>query len=233
MRSLTGGFVSIALFSVFAVGQLLTSLVLKCDVIRASVVSFENEGEEVPPRPARQNAILRAYFRKQYMSLRVERYEFNQTFMEKYVDRQIDTFLDDVDARLKQLVEDLTLAEREHEAWLLDTDPETTRAEEWRLENALDEVADTAGGLKSKLSRVFVQLDGKERLPIEVQAQDGYQEEMSYLRDQVSEAERRICDYLFRTTNTVPYQNLKGENMLIRLFWAEKTAEEIRKQLQH
>jgi hypothetical protein len=75
---------------------------------------------------------------------------------------------------------------------------------------------------------VFLRLDGKEEPPIQIEPADGFQAEMDFLREQVEEAERRIRDYLFQTTNIVAYQNIKGENMIIRLHWTEKIADGVR-----
>jgi len=187
----------------------------------------EDEEDESPPPGARQNDILRAYFRNQYVSLRTERYDLNESFMERYIDRQIDAFLEDVDSRLKGLNSSLDQAEKVYRKLAECADPDVER----ELAEDLEEVDDAAGGLRGRLANIFLQLDGKEKLPIEINASDGFGEEMTFLKNQIHEAEKRIRDYLFQTTNTIPYQNLKGENMIIRLHWAEKTAEGIRDEL--
>jgi hypothetical protein len=188
----------------------------------------EEEEKEPPPPAARQNTILRGYFRSQYMNLRSERYDLNETFMEKYVDRQIDVFLADIDSRLEELRDWLDRAEEAHATMLHSEDENQKQQARKRLERALKEVDKSAGGLKSKLLNVFLRLDSKEDLPIEIGWKADFREEMVFLREQVETAEMRIRDYLFRATNTVPYLDLKGENMMIRLYWAEKTADRIR-----
>lgn len=190
----------------------------------------EKEDEEEPP-PSRQNMILRAFFRQQYIGLRTERYDVNETFMEKYVDRQIDAFLEDVESRLEKLNNYLAQAVEAH-AMLLDSEDSVVRKEaSARYATALKRIDDSAGGLKGKLLHIFPRIDSKERLPIEIDSTGGYQDEMRFLTEQVEEAENRIRDYLFRTTNTVPYQNLRRQNMMIRLYWAEKTADGIKDSL--
>jgi len=189
----------------------------------------EEEDEDEPPPPAaRQNTILRAYFRRQYLNLRSERYDLNETFMEKYVDRQIDVFLADIDSRLKELKYWLDQAEEAHQNMLTAEDENQKKGARKQLAKALKEVDNSAGGLKNKLLNIFLRLDSKERLPIQIDSKTDHREEMAFLREQVDTAEIRIRDYLFRATNTVPYLDLKGENMMIRLYWAEKTADGIR-----
>lgn len=195
------------------------------------VVEEEKDEEERPPPPSRQNAILRAYFRSQYRSLRTEGFDLDETFLERYVDRQIDSFLEDIESRLARLRYWLARAEQAHASVLASTNPRAEKEEMVELATVLKEVDNTAGGLRGKLGNIFIQLDGKKKLPIDVNPADGFQEELTFLREQVDEAENRIRDYLFRTTNTIPYQSLKGENMMIRLYWAEKTADGIRDQI--
>jgi len=190
-------------------------------------VQDEEEVEEPVP-PARQNFLLRAYFRKQYLQMRTDRFDLNESFMERYIDRQIDHFVEVLEELVERLKGRLELAEAEHTNWSGSRD---TRNGHVRFSRALKELGDTAGDIRGKLSHVFFQLDSKERLPIEIAAQSSYQNEMSYLRTQVEEAVSRIRAYMFDSTYTVPVQNLKKENMLIRLYWAEKTADGIRDQL--
>jgi hypothetical protein len=187
-----------------------------------------SQEEKEPPPAARQNIILRSHFRSQYMHLRAERYDLNETFMEKYVDRQIDTFLSDIDARLKQLNYWLKQAELAYAKWSDPNQAADEQQERARLNKALREVDKAAGGLKGKLDNIFLRLNGKEKPPVEIQPEDGFDQEMTFLREQVNEAEKRIRDYLFRTTNVIPYESIRGENMIIRLYWTEKTANGIR-----
>ncbi len=196
----------------------------------ATLWGFQEEtiGEDTPPPAARQNAILRAYFREQYLNLRTERYDLNETFMERYVDRQIDSFLEDIDSRLKALRYSLEEVERAYNELSRATNSGTKREDLTRLATLLKEIDNNAGGLRGKLLNVFIQLDGKENLPIKITSADDYRKEMKFLREQVDEAEKRIREYLFQNRSTVPYQDLKRENMIIRLYWAEKTAEGIR-----
>jgi hypothetical protein len=192
--------------------------------------TLEDEEKESAPA-SRQNAILRAYYRSQYLNLRSERYDLNETFMENYVDRQIDAFLADIEGRLEGLKYWMAEAERNHEALLCSEDAAEKNEPRRRLAAALKEVDNIAGGLKRRLENVFLRLDGKEKLPIEIAREGDFREEMAFLRKQADIADRRIRDYLFRTTNTVPYVHLQGENMMIRLYWAEKTADGIRDRL--
>jgi len=147
------------------------------------------------------------------------------------IDDAYEAALDDIDARLEKLRYWLGEAEQAHLTMLNTNDLSQRTEAKIRLSKALKEVDSTAGGLKGKLLNIFLELDSKEKLPIEISSADDYRQEMSFLREQIEVAESRIRDYLFLTTNTVPYLQLKGENMLIRLYWAEKTADGIRDEL--
>jgi hypothetical protein len=202
---------------------------------KASGQSGENmdvkDEDEEPILPARQNLLLRAYFRKQYLNMRTDRFDLNESFMERYVDRQIDHFVETLEELVERLKQRLRAAEEAHRDWSTPEDDGRARARGVRFAKALKEVGDTAGDIRGKLSHVFFQLDGKERLPIEIASQGSYEEEMAYLRTQVEEAVARISDYMFDSTYTVPYENLKKKNMIIRLYWAEETADRIRERL--
>lgn len=202
----------------------------------------EQNGEELPA--ARQNALLRSHFREMYpryvsgWSNRGFRSLENDEFAERFIDRQIDNYLKDIEDQLAQLETNLTAAELLRERILTyRADPATDqeyREALGRFEMALNKVQNHAGNLKDQLEYAFSGLEGKKKLTHKIDStslENFYEEELRFLRRRAQEAERRIRDYLFFSVNTVDVKELQQETMLVCLYQVQQMAKEIRKSL--
>jgi hypothetical protein len=203
---------------------------------------FQSDDEKPNPEEevvhhGRQIEILRDYFRKQYP--RTEGiFQPNDRFVESFVDRQIDHFLKEVEGRIKQLRSDLETAQKlrgrlienmedsDHQDLLIQTKTDF-KAVVKSLQNTADDLGD-------QLGVVFLFMDSKEEFDHKVTSAsvDGFFEgELDYLKLQVEAAERLIQDFFFRRTNTVEYEDLMAQNMLVRLYWIEQMARAVNRRI--
>jgi hypothetical protein len=200
------------------------------------------ESEDLPA--ARQNALLRSHFREMYPRSASggwnRRYEelANDDFTERFIDRQIDNYLEELEKQLDRLEINMTVAEGLRARILtIRTDSTLTQQYEEALEGfeeALEEVQKGADRLKDQLEYAFTGLQGKRRLDQVVDStsqEDFYREELLFLRRQIDEADERIRNYLFRSVNTVDVKELQEETMMVCLYQVEQMAREVRKSL--
>lgn len=190
------------------------------------------ESEEPPPPKARSNPLLRQFFRDLYPSKPSGGMAANEEFLDRFVDRQIDRFVEDIDVRLGELVDAMEVTERLRTR---SVDGGGDREEVRRaLAGSLRRIGDLASGLSGRLAMVFRGLERRKRLEIRISPEsrvDGFVEEVDFIGRQVTEADRLVRDYLFRGTNTVTLEDLGGEDMLVRLDWAEKMSREVARAL--
>ncbi|MEE8161351.1 MAG: hypothetical protein V3T61_06915 [Acidobacteriota bacterium] len=187
------------------------------------------------PFPARQNPILRQYFRKQFYETRVlhnRRIPSTPTFVEHFVDRQIDYYL----RKLREKLDSMSFHFAHLEGAVQGLRPGLTEQnrsqarELWR--KSLEQIHDDSGALRSMISYVFTELKNKDsgKAHIRPDAIDsGFQEERVYLGEQISEAEHRIRGYFFKSKNTIQVEELKGENMLIHLHRVREVSKAMKK----
>ena len=191
--------------------------------------------EDLPP--ARQNQILREYFRRQYSGIEFnEKWpEANDFFVERYIDRRIDVFLQQVREKLSNLKSRFAQVQEIRERTL--SAPATGRdavlnRKEWRRQ--LKELRDVANALRETLAFIFTDLDSKGGFKPKIEdraVKTGFDGEMNFMEEQIKKAEQRIVDYLFVPRNTVNLQDLQDENMLIHLYRVKELADEIRDKL--
>jgi hypothetical protein len=191
-----------------------------------------SKSEEPPPPKARSNPLLRQFFRELYPSKPSGGMAANEEFLDRFVDRQIDRFVEDIDVRLGELVAAMEVTERLRTRYF---DGGGDRVEVHRaLAGSLRRIGDLASGLSGRLAMVFRGLERRKRLEIRIPPEsraDGFVEEVDFIGRQVTEADRLVRDYLFRGTNTVTLEDLGGEDMLVRLDWAEKMSREVARAL--
>ncbi len=192
---------------------------------------------------ARQNALLRTHFREMlHPRTRTPPNELqiasNDEFVERFIDRQIDNYLKEIDKQLNRLNSNLTVAEEVRDRVLLLRNicsTEGLQKEAFvRFDRALKEVQDSADSLKDQLQFAFNGLGRKTELEHVVDKrgkEDFYQEELRFLRQQSKLAEEGIRDYLFRSVSTVEVRELREENMVVCLSLVEKMAREVRRSL--
>ncbi len=201
----------------------------------AGSVSFApGAQEEEDPPPARQNPILRAYFRRQLQNMRsfgASSRGRRDPFLDDYVDRQIDHYLSELREKLADLNNHFAQVEQAQETILQGSSAQAIGPARVQWRNALKGVQDEAGDLWNMLRYVLTVLEDKGDLqPVEPQEQDSlYEEETQFIGEQIGKAEKRITEYLFQVESVIQLEDLKGENMLIHLYLAREMAKKIRK----
>lgn len=200
-----------------------------------------NEAEELPA--ARQNTLLRSHFREMYPRSAAGGWNRsydppNDDFTERFIDRQIDSYLEEIERQLDRLEINMTVAEGLRERILaIRTDSAPAQQYEEAMEGfekALEEVQKGADQLKDQLEYAFTGLQGKRRLDHRVDStsrENFYGEELLFLRRRIDEAEERIRNYLFRSVNTVDVKELQEETMMVCLYQVGRMAREVRKDL--
>lgn len=195
----------------------------------------EEESEDFES-PARQNPILREYFRKQYLNITPEREErfTPPIFLERYVDRQIDHFLKGVEERLADIRSLLGEVEQVREEFVAAEGAVDNRAAQQRFRNSIRQLESQADDLRKHLAFMFPGLDDRTSFRPSLERnslKSGFQKEIVYIREQLDRAEDEIRDYLFHSTNTVRLEALKEEGMLILLYRAKEMAKRVREEL--
>lgn len=203
-------------------------------------VELSAQSDTVAISPAaRENESLRRLFRTFYPNSRDSFAMPPRMFLETFIDQQIDHYVMGVEERLRRLMAHLTVSENLR-IRLLDLRAEGREAEpayaEGRIlfRKELEEVEDAADRLRDHLEMAAAGLKGKSKLEYQLspeRREDLFGREILFIRTQVDKAETGIRDYLFRSTNTVSLEEIQGQNMLVRLHWAEQMAKRIRGEL--
>ncbi len=161
--------------------------------------------------------------------------EVNNFFVEQYVDRQIDIFLQQIREKLSDLKSRFAqvreMRERTLAAPPMGRDAVLNK-KEWKRQ--LKELRDVAGALRQRLAFIFTDLDSKGDFKPQIEdraVKTGFDGEMNFMEEQIKKAEQRIVDYLFVPRNTVNLQDLQYENMLIHLYRVKEVAGRIREKL--
>ncbi len=178
---------------------------------------------ETAAAAARQNPILRDFYRRLYPGLDGS-FPPSDEFLESFIDRQIDAFAADIDRRLTQITDRAAIVER-----LIDRRDAAQGEGRHQVERSLKAVlrlmADDCDGLADRLQLVFAGLNrrGRNREPRAEEDRDPY----VMLFAHIQAADRAIRDYLFTSRQVVRVEDLEGEDMLMRLDAAEKLAREL------
>lgn len=190
--------------------------------------------EEPPPPKARLNPLLRRFFREMYPRSGGPQFSVNEEFLERFVDRQVDQFVEDIDRRLEELTAASEMVEGLRVRYVEEGSGVDRQEVRRALVGSLRRIADQTSGLAGRLAMVFRGLERRKRLDIRITPESralGFVEEIDFMSRQIAEADRLVRDYLFRGTSTVRLEDLGGEDMLVRLDWAEKMAREVARNL--
>lgn len=162
------------------------------------------------------------------MSLGSEGLTPNTLFMEKFIDRQIDHFVEETESDLARLQQAGKKADRCRLLWSKPPDPREDLVQSC-LE-AFKEIDDAAGDVRSRIGPVLIGLDSREDLPAEFEEEGPTRalEQLDFLIEHLDKAVERVRAYFIRPTNTVSVGNLQKENMMIYLHWAEEVAGRLR-----
>lgn len=237
MRGKTKGKVSLCLQLVC--WCILTFLAVQLPVPAEAAVQ-DGANDTVKPVSARQNPILREFFRKRYLGLMHDPFGRggprvpNPYFVERHVDSQIDRFLEDVDHRLVRIESQIRTIDDLRRILYGERSNSSHDAGEarknWREQ--LKAFREDADDLRKLLKSIFVDLKDSDRfeprLSSAAHPEERFLPEIRFLKKEVESASREIRDYLFLTTHTVTVENLQGENMLIHLFHIREMAGRIR-----
>jgi hypothetical protein len=152
-------------------------------------------------------------------------------FLEDYVDRQIDNYLEELTEKLAHLNSHFGQLEQAQEIILQDSSAQAVSRARLHWRNSLKGVQDKSGDLWNMLRYVLTVLEDKGDLkPLVPQEPDSvYPNETRFIGEQISKAEKRIREYFFQTHSVIELEDLKGENMLIHLYLAREMAKRIRK----
>lgn len=196
-----------------------------------SLGAQDREEEKLPP--ARQNPILREHFRKRIdeIGLFKEERRLSDTFVQRFIDRQIDHYLSQLREKLDLLKTQFAEVERAGKAMREATCAETIQEARVRCRDALEEVGDQAGSLRSLLSYVLAELKSKDdfKPQIDNRAKDSaFEKETQFIGEQITKAEERIRRYFFEPNNTIRLEDLRGENMLIYLYRVREMSKKLK-----
>jgi hypothetical protein len=191
----------------------------------------DDQSREKTLPPARQNKLLRDFFRALYP--RYQREPPVDEFVENFVDSQIDALLTEIQEKLNNLNQTCDMATKLRERWMNAPAQEKNPAR-IALVATLRRLADRSDDLADRLSSLFVGLKRDKKIDFVRSSKDNsdaFRREFEFLQLQVTEATRLVDDYFFRSTNTVTVTDLGGENMLVRLDWAEFMAKDLAKRI--
>ncbi|MDA2923526.1 hypothetical protein MYX65_02530, partial [Acidobacteria bacterium AH-259-L09] len=171
-----------------------------------SLGAQDREEEKLPP--ARQNPLLREHFRGRLdeIGLFKEERRLNDAFMERFIDRQIDHYLSQLRQKLDLLKTHFAEVERAGKAMREATCAEKIQEARVRYRDALEEVQDQAGSLRSLLGYVLAELKSKNdfKPQIDKRAKDSaFEKETQFIGEQIAKAEERIHRYFFESNNTI------------------------------
>lgn len=188
----------------------------------------EEDDEKKPP--ARQNAVLRRYFRQQYIAFAGDGVYLNRTFMERYVDRQIDHLLEQTERRLTELERNADLG---CETWRDWAEAPGDRRSREAFKRALKDLEDAADSLGDKLAGIFRGMSYKAVVPPlpHEGAPEAVRDTLKGLKAETLEVRTAVTEYLFEPSHTVKLETLSGDDILARLYRLKKTAEGLRKSL--
>ena len=184
--------------------------------------------------PARQNTILRAYFRKQFANMR----SFHNTpgwrndpFAENFVDRQIDHFLSQLHEKLSLLRSHFSQVEASRTALLTVTSPQEQRSARLQWETSLRKVERYSGDVWNLLRYILTNLEDRDHFKPRFSAADMesvFRRQVEFMGEEIVEAERKIQHYFFESGRTVQVEDLRGENMLIHLYHVKQMAKKLK-----
>lgn len=206
-----------------------------CFVSLYAVFSGEKQTAEERRTFAVQNPILRNYFRDLYPQIYSSRFPPQAAFVESFVDGQVENFLREVAEHLEEIRRGISTARKLRERVVANSLPGGDRRVAMEAQIAfrttMRRVEDSCDDLGDKLDLVFRAMDRDKDFDIGTGSEEFFGTELDILDSQFEESERLIHAYLFSSTNTVDFADLKGENMLTRLYRAKELAKYIREQL--
>jgi len=176
--------------------------------------------------------VLREYFRKEYQTVLSSDLDVPDPFVEVFVDRRIDDYLE----RLGQEVDTLKqsrelLAEIGNELSGADGSIEEMKP---RLRRTLEDFEETSDKLRKMVSRILLDLDSKSdfkppRDPVRGRAE--CVRDIEFLVTRTDKALSELEQFFFSAGAVVHVADLQNQNMLTYLFEANRMARDMKKGL--
>lgn len=194
-------------------------------------------GEEATPKylHALQNPLLRAYFRKLYISARMasEPRLKSSPFSETIIDYQISHFITGVESDLKVLSESVDQLVQTRKVSKLETETSqfTARA---NIRQLAAVISKRSSRLQRSLRRILIHLRSKAKIFPTVKPgsrENFYAAETFYIERQASNAERLIREYFFSSEPIVDVRDLKQHNMLMLLHLVQEMAKSLERDI--
>ena len=186
---------------------------------------------------ARQNPILREYFRRQARELGIPsrgRFSRNSRFIEGMIDRRIDHFMEKLQEKIRLLKSNIAEVQRLNSLLVSTKSPTEIETLHQPWHTALDGLEDEAKDLRNMLSYLFPQLRNRNKFKPQIDSdarKNGLTQEIRFLKSQVETAEKRITEYFLQAGTTIKLTDLKSENMLICLNRVRLMARELKQAL--
>ena len=189
---------------------------------------------EKPQFPARQNLILRQYFRARFSEAYISQNHLVSSppiFIENLIDRQIDNYITELDKRLKDIKSQSASLEVAAKGLRFGEEGPNYLQSRKMWKESMGKIHDDARALHRMISYVLTGLENKDDVEIDIGLEAkkiGFKKERLYLQKEIVKAEQRIRDYFFKPKHTIHLEELKGENMLIQLYRVRKITQKLK-----
>lgn len=189
---------------------------------------------EKPQFPARQNLILRQYFRARFSEAYISQNHLVSSppiFIENLIDRQIDNYITELDKRLKDIKSQSASLEVAAKGLRFGEEGPNYLQSRKMWKESMGKIHDDARALHRMIGYVLTGLENKDDVEINIGLEAkkiGFKKERLYLQKEIVKAEQRIRDYFFKPKHTIHLEELKGENMLIQLYRVRKITQKLK-----
>ena len=189
---------------------------------------------EKPQFPARQNLILRQYFRARFSEAYISQNHLVSSppiFIENLIDRQIDNYITELDKRLKDRKSQSASLEVAAKGLRFGEEGPNYLQSRKMWKESMGKIHDDARALHRMIGYVLTGLENKDDVEIDIGLEAkkiGFKKERLYLQKEIVKAEQRIRDYFFKPKHTIHLEELKGENMLIQLYRVRKITQKLK-----
>lgn len=198
------------------------------------------------PDLARQNLLLRDYFRQLALGVVPGTVEFHApnyspgkdpylaSRLESRVDWLIGDFLVRLNRKMGALKTHFDDMVKMQEQLAAPSAAFESQGQRTRWKRSLRSVEDEADDLRNMLSFILVELHAKTDFKPQVRSRKdhvGFREELEFMSKQIAKAEQGIQDLFLAPTYEVDIRDITGENVMINLYRVRKMSEALRRRL--
>ena len=198
----------------------------------------DSSEEEATPKylNALQNPLMRSYFRKLYISARMnsEPRLRSSPFAETVIDYQISHFIAGVELDLKVLSESVGQLVQTRKKVSKSGSEESQFTARANIRKLASVISRRSNKLQRSLRRILIHLRSKAKISPTVTPNSRanfYAAETFYIERQASNAERLIRNYFFSSKPTVDVRDLKQYNMLMLLHLVQQMAKSLERDI--